>query len=90
MHFQRDRQHGINPVFFLPACQLVHKSSTSVGHKASVDSSHCGDSHDQLSCAVAGLAPSLWLPQVTEDVEDAVGTVVVRHCAATVLVHVRF
>lgn len=87
--FQKRASRVLIQCFSFPTVSWLAKSSTYVWHKASVDSSHCGDSHDQLSCAIAGLAPSLWLPQVTENVKDIVGTVVVRHCAATVLVHVR-
>lgn len=55
--------------------------------KASADSSDCSDSHDQLS-AVAGLAARLRLPQVAEEVEDVVGTVLVGHNAPVVWVNV--
>lgn len=69
-------------------CQLVHLSFTSMWDKASTDSSDCSHSHDQLSRAIAGLAARLGLPQVAEEVEDVVGTVLVWHCGATVGVHV--
>ena len=91
--FGNKQEHGIIPVqlgldVFFFNCQLVHKSVSSMWDKAWTYSSDCGDSHDQLSCAIAGLAAGLRLPQLAEEVEDVVGTVLVWHCAATGRVHV--
>lgn len=66
--------------------KLVPNCFTFTSDKASSDSSHRSDSHDQLSCAIAGLAPCLRLSQVTEEVEEVVGTMLIWHCAAAVRV----
>lgn len=83
---------GVNPVQLRQdlrfSRQLVQKSPPFVWDKASTDSSDCSDSHDQLSCAIVGLAADLRLPQVAEQVEDVVRTVLIWHCAAAVGVHV--
>lgn len=92
--FWNKQEHGLNPVqlrqdFFFSTVSWFLNLPPPCEIRPQLYSSDCSHPHDQLSCAIAGLAASLWLPQVAEEVEDVVWTVLVWHCVAAVGVHLR-